>query len=57
LRRAPSPEIAHDASQPLPPEEVPLPSGRPPPLGETSGATFASLRNMAESPAQGLIER
>jgi hypothetical protein len=58
LRRAPSPpEIAPAASRPLPPEEVPLPNGRPAPPGEASDARFAALQNVTESPASGLIDR
>ena len=44
LRRAsapPPPEIAEDASRPLPLDEIPSPEGRPAPSGETSGRTFA----------------
>ena len=34
-------EIAADAGAPLPPDQVPLPKGRPAPAGGTSGAAFA----------------
>jgi hypothetical protein len=58
LRRAPSqPEIAPDASRPLPPNEVLLPNGRSAPPAETSDARFAALQTMAESPPPGLIDR
>jgi hypothetical protein len=58
LRRAPSaPEIAHDASRPLPAHEVPLPHSRPPAPVETSGAALAALRTSADSSPAGPIER
>jgi hypothetical protein len=43
FRRDPSrpAEIATDAGAQLPPDEVPLPKGRPAPAGGTSGAAFA----------------
>jgi hypothetical protein len=58
LRRAPpQPEIAHDASRPLPPDEVPLPNSRPIAAVERSGAALASLQDIAESAPPRLIER
>ncbi len=43
FRREPSrpPEIAADAGAQLPPDQVPLPKGRPVPVGGPSGAAFA----------------
>jgi hypothetical protein len=43
LRREPArpPEIAADAGAQLPPDQVPLPTGRPAPAGGPSGAAFA----------------
>jgi hypothetical protein len=58
LRQAPPPppEIAHDAARPLPPEQVPLPNGRPGPM-DTPGSKFAFAQNIGDPPAPRFMER